>query len=323
MSVTLPPLSDVDFRQLRIFRTIVESNGFTAAQDELGISRSTISTQMSALETRLGVKLCRRGRSGFSLTEHGQKIYSEVIKLFAAADSFRAEVGAIRGNMVGELRIGVVDAMVENPNCKLDRAIALFHERAPGVHPTFVVVSPNQIENALLSRQMEIAVMPNQPMNAAVQMQQLFHEEQTMYCGKEHPLFEKAHEKMPIEQLAEQKYARRGYSVALAFQSLFKHPPSATAYDMEGLAYLIRSGKFVSFLPTHFARQWVERGEMRALRPDLLSFKIAMCVANFPQSVMSRMARVFRECLIEVHPTVTAIKTVPPTLEKTAASSSQ
>ena len=55
---------------------------------------------------------------------------------------------------------------------------------------------------------------------------------------------------------------------------------------------------------------------MRALRPDLLSFKIGMCVANFPQSVMSRMARVFRECLIEVHPTVAAIKTVPPSLDK-------
>ncbi|MCC9625919.1 LysR family transcriptional regulator [Thalassospira sp. MA62] len=308
MSANMPPLSDVDFRQLRIFRTIVERNGFTAAQDDLGISRSTISTQMSALETRLGVKLCRRGRSGFSLTEHGQKIYSEVIKLFAAADSFRAEVGAIRGNMVGELRIGVVDAMVENPNCRLDRAIALFNDRVPGVHPTFVVVSPNQIENALLSRQMEIAVMPNQPMNAAIQMQQLFYEEQAMYCGWEHPLFHTDASNMPIELLAEQKYARRGYSATVAFQSLFKHPPSATAYDMEGLAYLILSGRFVSFLPTHFANQWVERGIMRPLRSDLLAFKLSMCVANFPQSVMSRMARVFRECLVEVHPTVSAAK---------------
>lgn len=56
--------------------------------------------------------------------------------------------------------------------------------------------------------------------------------------------------------------------------------------------------------------------QLKVNRLDLLSFKVAMCVANFPQSVMSRMARVFRECLIEVHPTVTAIKTVPPTLDK-------
>ncbi|WP_417805935.1 LysR family transcriptional regulator [Thalassospira lucentensis] len=309
MSTTIPPLSDVDFRQLRIFRTIVESNGFTAAQDELGISRSTISTQMAALETRLGVTLCRRGRSGFSLTEHGQKIYSEVIKLFSAADSFRAEVGAIRGNMSGELRIGLVDAMVENPNCHLGQAIQLFNDRVPGVHPTLVVVSPNQIENALLSRQMEIAIVPNQPMNGAIQMQHLFHEEQMMYCGREHPLYGREQSNMPIELLADQKFARRGYSVATAFQSLFRHPPSATAYDMEGLAYLILSGKFVSFLPTHYAKQWVERGDMRALRPDLLTFKIAMCAANFPQTVISRMARVFHECLVQVHPTVQRGKT--------------
>ncbi|MET4733041.1 DNA-binding transcriptional LysR family regulator [Thalassospira sp. MBR-102] len=302
MAATVPPLSDVDLRQLRIFRAIVESNGFSAAQEQLGLSRSTISAQMSALETRLGVSLCRRGRSGFALTEHGQKIYNEAIKLFAAEDSFRAEVGAIRGSLVGELRVGVVDAVVENPNCALDLALAAFNERAPDVHVTLLIVSPNQIENALLSRQMEVAIVPNQPMNSAVQMQQLFYEEQRLYCGMRHPLFERDTAKMPMEDVAELTFARRGYSVATAFQSLFKHPPSATAYDMEGLAHLILSGRFVSFLPTHFAARWEERGEMKALRPDFLSFKIGMCMAHFPNTVLSRMAREFCDCLRAVHP---------------------
>ncbi len=302
MAANVPPLSDADLRQLRIFRAIVESNGFGAAQEQLGISRSTISSQMSALETRLGVTLCRRGRSGFALTDHGQKIYNEAIKLFAAEDSFRAEVGAIRGSLVGELRIGVVDAVVENPNCSLNQAIAAFNQRAPDVHVTLLIVSPNQIENALLSRQMEVAIVPNQPMNSAVQMQQLFYEEQRLYCGARHPLFDQDTAKLPMEEVADLTFARRGYSVATAFQSLFKHAPAATAYDMEGLAHLILSGRFVSFLPTHFAARWIERGEMKVLRPDFLSFKIGMCMAHFPHAVLSRMAREFRECLIEAHP---------------------
>lgn len=301
MQPRLPPLSDVDLRQLRIFRTVVESNGFTHAQEELGISRSTISAQMAALETRLGLTLCRRGRSGFALTEHGQKIYDETIKFFAALESFRTEVGALRGRLVGELRVGVVDALIESDQCALDVAIARFNERVPDVHLTLLIVSPNQIENALISRQMEIAIVPNQPMNSAVHLQPLFHEEQNLYCGARHPLFAAQTGQLTLERIAGQAYARRGYAVATAYHSIFGHPPSATAYNMEGLAHLIMSGRFLSFLPRHYAQHWVERDEMRALRPDLLSFKIGICLAHFPQSVLSRVAKVFRECLIEAH----------------------
>lgn len=301
MSQHIPPLSDVDLRQLRIFRSVVENGGFTHAQDELGISRSTISAQMAALETRLGLTLCRRGRSGFALTENGQKVYAETIKCFAALDHFRSEVGVMRGRLVGELRIGAVDAVVGNPRCAIDAAIATFNEEVPDVHVTLTVVSPNQIENALLNRQMEIAIVPNQPMNAAVHLQQLFHEEQNLYCGDRHPLFGAEAKKLVLERIAEQAHARRGYAIATGYNTLFANAPGATAYSMEGLAHLVLSGRFVSFLPTHYADLWVSAGRMRALRPDLVSFKIALCIAHFPLSTLSQSARLFRDHLIEAH----------------------
>ena len=301
MSQHIPPLSDVDLRQLRIFRSVVENGGFTHAQEELGIARSTISAQMAALETRLGLTLCRRGRSGFALTEHGQKVYAETIKCFAALDSFRSEVGVMRGRLVGELRIGAVDAVVGNPRCAIHAAIAAFNRQVPDVHVTLLVVSPNQIENALLNRQMEIAIVPNQPMNAAVHLQQLFHEEQNLYCGAEHPLFAADARQLTLERIAEQAHARRGYAIATGYGSLFAQAPIATAYSMEGLAHLILSGRYVSFLPKHYAEQWASAGQMRALRPDLLSFKIALCLAHFPVSTLSEIARVFRNHLIEAH----------------------
>nr|WP_244109845.1 LysR family transcriptional regulator [Burkholderia arboris] len=44
----------MDLQLLRLFLTIVESGGFSAAQGTLGMAPSTISTQMAKLETRLG-----------------------------------------------------------------------------------------------------------------------------------------------------------------------------------------------------------------------------------------------------------------------------
>ncbi len=60
----MPNVANVDLRLLRVFATIVECQGFSAAQAELNISQSTISNHMLALEERLKCKLCQRGRGG-------------------------------------------------------------------------------------------------------------------------------------------------------------------------------------------------------------------------------------------------------------------
>lgn len=58
-------LDTFDVRLLKIFVTTVEAGGFAAAQGELNLSLSTISSHIAALEGRLNQTLCRRGRAGF------------------------------------------------------------------------------------------------------------------------------------------------------------------------------------------------------------------------------------------------------------------
>ena len=85
----LAQVSDFDIRLLRIFRSVVECGGFSAAETVLGIGRSAISQQMSDLEQRLGLRLCQRGRAGFSLTEEGREVYQSALQLLSALESFR------------------------------------------------------------------------------------------------------------------------------------------------------------------------------------------------------------------------------------------
>lgn len=59
----LSNLSEGDIRLLKVFVKVVEAGGFSAAQIDLNISQSTISTHMTSLEQRLGMRLCERGRS--------------------------------------------------------------------------------------------------------------------------------------------------------------------------------------------------------------------------------------------------------------------
>ena len=58
----LTNLAEADLRLLRIFIAIAESGGLAAAELRLNISRSVISRHLKDLETRLGVRLCERGR---------------------------------------------------------------------------------------------------------------------------------------------------------------------------------------------------------------------------------------------------------------------
>ncbi|WP_239685904.1 helix-turn-helix domain-containing protein [Photobacterium swingsii] len=64
-------IDDIDIRLLQLFLIIVESDGFSAAQYQLNMHQSSISKKMNDLETRLGMTLCHRGRSGFKLTPDG------------------------------------------------------------------------------------------------------------------------------------------------------------------------------------------------------------------------------------------------------------
>lgn len=60
-----------DLRSLAVFRAVVEHGSFLGAQVALGLSQSSVSFHMKALEERLGFRLCRRGRAGFELTDRG------------------------------------------------------------------------------------------------------------------------------------------------------------------------------------------------------------------------------------------------------------
>lgn len=85
-------LSNYDLRQLRTFLAVVEQGGVSAAAYRLGASLSTVSRDLSALERRIGIQLCRRGRSGFSLTPQGEDVHRAAIRLFSELQSFEQTI---------------------------------------------------------------------------------------------------------------------------------------------------------------------------------------------------------------------------------------
>jgi DNA-binding transcriptional LysR family regulator len=261
-------IDNIDLRLLRVFHMLAERGGFAGAQAELGVAASTISIHLSHLEQRLGVVLCRRGRGGFALTEEGQRVHDATKRLFAAMETFRVETTSLRGRLIGELAIGIVDNTVTDPGCPLADAIRRFMQRENDVHLHIVVNTPSGLNHALREGQIHaaIAVFPNRL--PGLEYQTLYREAIRLYCGRGNPLFNLPESTIDEARVLAQPFASRIYNADRDLAAVGPVNHRASVENIEALVHLIRSGCFTGFLPEHLARIWVERGEMRALRPD-------------------------------------------------------
>ncbi|WP_150638903.1 LysR family transcriptional regulator, partial [Pseudomonas fluorescens] len=107
----LGQLHDLDLHLLRLFVSVVECGGFSAAQGELGLSQSSISQQMAKLETRLGYRLCSRGKGGFKVTPKGERLLTATRGLFESIEAFRHQSNGVAGRLIGEVRLGLSEAL--------------------------------------------------------------------------------------------------------------------------------------------------------------------------------------------------------------------
>jgi DNA-binding transcriptional LysR family regulator len=268
----LANLSEGDLRLLRVFAKVVEAGGFSAAQIELNVSQSTISTHMTALEQRLRVRLCERGRSGFRLTEKGNLIYQASQRLFAAIDAFRSEAGAARSCLLGKLTMGIIDNLANNPNCHLHQAIASFNATAPEVQISLQIASPTELERAVLEGRFDLGLGACGQHSPYLDYEDLFDERQVLYCGRGHALFER-HAGVTVADLKDQQFARRAYAAPNRFPAGVRLTSTAIADLMESVALFILSGRYIGFLPEHFAAQWVAVDRVRPLLERKLGYQ--------------------------------------------------
>ncbi|WP_448678522.1 LysR family transcriptional regulator [Pseudomonas nicosulfuronedens] len=265
-------LSDIDLRLLRTFCAIVEAGGFTAAQVRLNTSLSRLSVLVRDLELRLGYSLCRRGSSGFQLTEEGQQLYEAALGLFADIGRFREQVTGLGGRDREVLHLGCVDGVLGQQCWPLPLAIRLFRESHPRVRLNLHTQRPDELENAVLEERLQLAIGAFHHRLSGLCYRPLFREEQNLYCAPGHPFFECAQDEPSLEQIGATEYVGRGYMNESRLPHGLEFRRSTIAYSMEAIANLVFSGTFIGYLPTHYAAEWVTQERLRAIRPAQLAF---------------------------------------------------
>lgn len=305
----LGQISDMDLRLLRVFKSVVDCGGLAAAELELNIGTSTVSRHVKDLETRLGLTLCRRGRAGFALTVEGQRVYEETLRLLVAVDGFRSGVDDIHGRMGGEIDLALFDKTASNPQARIGEAIALFTARAPDVSLNVHVASTNTIERGVIDGRFQVGVIPTHRASRSLAYADLFGETMQLYVGQTHPLFAAGGGGAGARQLG--RPLRWAELRRHAFAGLGYHSPNmelsharrlarkATGYDQEAIALLILSGRYVGFLPNHYAAAFVRAERMVAVSPQELRYdcRFAAIWRRSPQA--ARSTALFVDCLTQ------------------------
>jgi DNA-binding transcriptional LysR family regulator len=265
---------DVDLRLLRIFVAIVECGGLSAAETRLNIGRSTISSHLSDLEVRLGLKLCKRGRSGFEITESGRVTYQASLELLQQCEAFANTVANSKQKLSGRVTISVIDTMVSDPRCGVARAIAALKTKSDQIQFDINVCEAREVETSVVNGRSLIGLGVSRHQLRGLDYVPLYNEINYLYCGKDHPLFtadpEKTKQLLKSAEVITSNYMRDKEirNDGLNYQN------SAIAYHDEGIAHLILSGQFIGYLPEHYASYWVDKGLFKAICPAQYSYQI-------------------------------------------------
>lgn len=254
-------LHDVDLRLLRVFVTIVDCGGISAAEPRLNMANSTISTHLARLEARLQVTLCRRGRGGFALTAAGRKVHAEAIQLFESLDRFRRNVGAVASAGTEELRIVVPDSLMYSLVDVLAPVIREFGADRPQTLLDIDVAAPALIDRMLVDGTADIGFGSPTRRARNLRFVDLRTELVALYCGASHPLRRRAAGRLAMEDVLEYEIVRaEGYYYPRSIVRSLKAHAAASCTPLDGRVVLAASGRYLAFLSRDYAQAFVERG---------------------------------------------------------------
>lgn len=115
---------------MQLFVRVVDAGSYTAAADQMGISRALASKLIQNLEDTLGVRLLNRTTRRLSLTEPGRNYYQRVSDVLAQLGEAEAEAAELQIEPRGRLRVSVPMSFAV---LHLAPAIAEFQRRFPRV----------------------------------------------------------------------------------------------------------------------------------------------------------------------------------------------
>ncbi|RDV25104.1 hydrogen peroxide-inducible genes activator [Alteromonas aestuariivivens] len=171
--------------QIRYFMTVAKHLNFRRAAQLLGISQPTLTAQINALETSLGLTLFERSRSGTFLSPQGQALLHSAEDMLGASLRFIEEARSLSEGENTTYRLGIPPTL--GPYL-LPHILPEIHRLKPGLKFYVREAAPANLQQGLLAGEYDLILSPLSSKSSQIQVQPLFLEPLKFVMPSDHPL---------------------------------------------------------------------------------------------------------------------------------------
>ncbi|MGI9622840.1 MAG: LysR family transcriptional regulator [Acidimicrobiales bacterium] len=292
----------MDIRQLNALVAVIDHGTFSAAAKALHTVQSNVSTHIARIERELGVDLI--DRSTGSLTEEGNVVVARARRIQAELEAIRLDVTALRDEVSGVVRAGVIGT---TGRWLLPRLLDAVNEAHPRVRIQVVEATTTSLLPQVVAGSLDGAIV-NLPIDHPdLSVEPLFEEEPMLVAPLDHPLA--AYDTVEPQDLG--KYPLLLNPQGVAFRDLLdadlrQHgielKPKAEVDGMRLLASLAADGFGAAVLPataTASSGAW-KRMPVRGLTPRRVGL---ISNRRVPPSATSRAVRSLLFEVVRIHAT--------------------
>ena len=174
----------MDFR-LKVFYTVALRLNFTKAATELYITQPAVSKHIQELEETYKTKLFERNGSKIALTAAGKILLKYTKSIFDIYREIDFEMSSFNKERQGLLRLGASTTISQYI---ISPVLAHFHQKQKDIKVNLLNGNTEQIENALINKEIEIGIVEGQSKNQSIKYIPFLKDELVLVCNSKNPL---------------------------------------------------------------------------------------------------------------------------------------
>lgn len=267
----------MDFKLLRAFVAVAETENIGLAAERLHISQSPLSRQILLLESRLGLTLFERSRQRLRLTDEGRLFLIEARDLLSQTQRLEAQARRLARGESGSLAVGYVEAAMHSG--RLPEALRLFKLRHPKVDITLHPMPSAAQGEDLNRRRIDLGLVYSPPDDPCVEVLKIHDETLVLAMPPDHGLADRSDiragdlQGLPWIALPERRNPQARQRFLDHCRSFgFTPDIQMEAEDLIAVLRLVGAGLGATFV----------QASLREAFPKRVAFR---AIANFPSSV--------------------------------------
>lgn len=284
-------------RHLKMFTTVVDEGGMSAAAKKLHVSQPTVSQAIAELEKNYGVKLFERLSQKIYLTKEGELMLSFSRHILDSFDKMEEAMHDAVENT--NLRIG---CSVTVGTCLINDILDKAKEKMPDCFISVIVANSSDIEQAILDNEIDLGIVEGIIKSKDLLMTPVCEDELVVICGKNHPLA--AQKTITLDMLNGESYISResGSAERNQLERIFEDhglqlKRTFCSTNTEAIKNAVIRGRGIAILSRQIIEKEYKTGDIKILPMQGLSVKRNINLVIHKNKYQSPTIKMMKEIL--------------------------